>query len=119
MTKSNTLFLLALVCLVSIFGQEAMAAPWESGLETLKRSLTGPVASGLALIGIVASGAMLIFGGEISGFLKNMIYLVLVVSIILCANKLISIVTGSTSTATTGATITYVVPQPAQPIKFV
>lgn len=110
MKNKNTLFLLALVAIVAIFGQEVMAAPWETGLSKLQKSLTGPVASGLALIGIVASGGMLIFGGEISGFLKSAIYLVLVVSIILGANKVISMVNNSHDDSGSGAIITYYTP---------
>ena len=36
--------------------------PWESGIETVQESLTGPVAKAICLIGIVGSGIMLIWG---------------------------------------------------------
>jgi type IV secretory pathway VirB2 component (pilin) len=42
--------------------------PWDTPLQTLETDIKGPVAYGLALLGIVASGGMLIFGGEISEF---------------------------------------------------
>lgn len=63
--------------------------PYESVLDSLSKSLSGPVAKSVALIGIVGSGATLIFGGEISGFLKTIIYLVLVCSLLILGNTLI------------------------------
>ena len=53
-----------------------------------------------------AAGAMLVFGGEISGFLKQLIYLVLAISLILCGNSFITNVMGHKTS--TGATIAYV-----------
>jgi peptidoglycan/LPS O-acetylase OafA/YrhL len=49
-----------------------------------------PVAYGLALLGIVASGGMLIFGGEISEFTRRIMYVVLVAAIILGAATLLT-----------------------------
>ena len=62
-------------------------------------SQTGPVAQAIAVIGIVASGATLIFGGEISGFLKSVIYLILVCSLLIAGTKFIDVF-GSSGTGT-------------------
>ena len=40
--------------------------PWESPLNTIRDSLKGPVALAISLIGIVVTGAMLIFGGVVA-----------------------------------------------------
>jgi type IV secretory pathway VirB2 component (pilin) len=64
--------------------------PWETPLQTLETSLKGPVAYGLALLGIVASGGMLIFGGEISEFTRRIMYIVLVGAVILGATSLLT-----------------------------
>ncbi len=64
--------------------------PWESPIEKLRKSVSGPVAFGLALLGIIGTGAGLIWGGEISQFMKQMIYMVLVVCIIVFANTLLT-----------------------------
>lgn len=64
--------------------------PWESGLEKLKKSITGPVATGIALAGIVGCGCGLAFGGEMNQVMKTMIVLVIVVCVIILANKLLS-----------------------------
>ena len=107
-SKSNIFMLLAIVLTVFV-SDSAFAAslPWESGLDKLKNSLSGPVASGIALVGIIAAGGMLIFGGEISGFMKSIVYLVLVICLIIGANSLLSSGFFGTTT-TTGATIAYI-----------
>ncbi|MDR3740810.1 MAG: TrbC/VirB2 family protein [Terracidiphilus sp.] len=64
--------------------------PWETPLQTLEDSIKGPVAYGLSLLGIVASGGMLIFGGEISEFTRRIMYLVLVVGVILGAASMMT-----------------------------
>lgn len=69
--------------------------PFNDALTTIRDALTGPVAKTIAIVGIVASGAALIWGGEISGFLKSVIYLVLVVSLIICAESFLNLIGGS------------------------
>jgi type IV secretion system protein TrbC len=64
--------------------------PWDTPLQTLETDIKGPVAYGLALLGIVASGGMLIFGGEISEFTRRLIYIVLVAAVILGAASLMT-----------------------------
>ena len=68
--------------------------PYEAGLEKLKNSITGPFAFTASIMGIVGAGAALIFGGEINGFLKALIFIVLVLSLIVAAPNVISIITG-------------------------
>lgn len=75
------------VCDIAFASEQGM--PYESVLNSIKESLSGPVAQAVALIGIIGSGCMLIWGGEISGFLKSIIYVVLVVSLIIGANTLL------------------------------
>ena len=64
--------------------------PWDTPLQTLETDIKGPVAYGLALLGIVASGGMLIFGGEISEFTRRLMYIVLVAAVILGAASLMT-----------------------------
>jgi type IV secretion system protein VirB2 len=68
------------------------ALPFETPLKTLTKSLQGPVAFGISLIGIIAAGAVLIFGGEMSGFLRTMVFLVLVIAIIVNAGGVIKMI---------------------------
>ena len=64
--------------------------PWESPLQTVSQSLTGPVAYAISLIGVVVTGAMLIFGGEINEFARRIIMLVLVIALLVSATNLLS-----------------------------
>jgi type IV secretory pathway VirB2 component (pilin) len=98
-TKRRThlpLYALALVAAVLVSPSLAHATttggslPWDTPLQTLETDIKGPVAYGLALLGIVASGGMLIFGGEISEFTRRIMYVVLVAAIILGAASLLT-----------------------------
>ncbi len=64
--------------------------PWEGPLDKLRRSFSGPVAFVIALLGIIACGSTLIWGGEISEFTRRIIYVVLVVCLIVFANTLLT-----------------------------
>lgn len=93
---------LLILCLVLSLGilEPAQAAdasegggaglPWEGPLTKLKQSISGPVAFVIALLGIIACGATLIWGGEVSEFTRRIIYVVLVVCIIVFANTLLT-----------------------------
>lgn len=74
------------------------ALPFTSGLEKLQAAIEGPVAFGISLVGIIAAGAVLIFGGEMSGFLRTLVFLVLVICIIVNANKIIKSLGGDAVT---------------------
>lgn len=63
--------------------------PWETPLQTIRDSITGPVAYAISLMGVVVAGAMLIWGGEINEFVRRIIMLVLVISLIVAASNLL------------------------------
>jgi type IV secretion system protein VirB2 len=65
--------------------------PYEAGLQSLADSMSGPVAFVISLVGIVACGAMLIFGGEISGFMRTMVFVVLVGAVIVQAGSIVAL----------------------------
>jgi len=64
--------------------------PYESWLENLRNSVTGPVAFSLSIIGIVIAGGVLIFGGDLNGFFRTLIFLVLVMALIVGAQNVMS-----------------------------
>ena len=65
--------------------------PWETPLQTLSNSISGPVAYGLSLIGLVVSGSVLIFmGGELNHFARTVVQVVLVISFIIAGKNTIS-----------------------------
>ncbi len=61
--------------------------PYESWLTNLRNSVTGPVAFALSIIGIVIAGGVLIFGGDLNGFFRTMIFLVLVMALLVGAQN--------------------------------
>lgn len=63
------------------------ALPYESWLTSLRTSVTGPVAFALSIIGIVIAGGVLIFGGDLNGFFRTMIFLVLVMALLVGAQN--------------------------------
>lgn len=91
----NFAFNLMVAFMASIFITSAASAlPWESPLQQVRQSISGPVAMGISIIAIVAAGATLIWGGEINGFARTMVFIVLVVSVIVGANSIIGIFAG-------------------------
>ena len=83
-------FGLAVLAPEAIAGTGGGALPWESPLQTIADSISGPVAYAISLIGIVVAGAMLVWGGEINEFARRIIMLVLVISLIVFATQLLS-----------------------------
>ena len=89
--------LLALALLVALHPIAAHAAgagggalPWDQPLTTLQQDITGPVAFTLALLGMVAAGGVLIFGGEINEFIRRIIMVVIVAAFIVAVTNVAS-----------------------------
>lgn len=66
------------------------ALPYEGWLTDLRYSVTGPFAFTVSVVGIVVAGSMLIWGGELSGFFKTMVYIVLVMALVVGVNNVMS-----------------------------
>ncbi|MDF1486023.1 conjugal transfer system pilin TrbC [Ramlibacter sp. H39-3-26] len=64
--------------------------PYESWLTNLRTSVTGPVAFAISIIGIVVAGGVLIFGGELNGFFRTLIFIVLVMALLVGAQNMMS-----------------------------
>lgn len=69
--------------------------PYEDWLTRIRQSITGPVAFGISVIAIVAAGAMLIFGGDMNGFMKTLVFIVLVLAFVIAAQNTLSAITGT------------------------
>lgn len=63
---------------------------WETPLNKVADSIKGPVAFVISLLGVIGCGAGLIFGGEINEFIRRMIMIVLVISLLLFAGNILS-----------------------------
>lgn len=65
--------------------------PWESPLQQIQKSITGPVAGAIALAAVAIAGGMLIFGGELNDFARRLVYIVLVAGLLLGATQIIAL----------------------------
>jgi len=68
--------------------------PFDSWLTKIQKSITGPFAFSAAIIGLVAAGATLIFGGELNGFMRSLIFFVLVLAFLVAAQNTMTAITG-------------------------
>ena len=76
---------------------------WDaSGLNDLRASATGPVAFAFGIIGIVVAGGILIFGGDLNGFFRTMLVIVLVMALLVTANTIMSDLFGTSAEIAAG-----------------
>ncbi|GAN31460.1 TPA: TrbC/VirB2 family protein [Legionella pneumophila] len=68
--------------------------PFDSWLTKIQKSITGPFAFTAAIIGLVAAGATLIFGGDMNGFMRTLVFFVLVLSFLVAAQNTMTAITG-------------------------
>lgn len=88
-------FGMALLCILILLApHDAMASegtggslPYESWLTNLRNSVTGPVAYALSIVGIVTAGGTLILGGDLNGFFRTLIFIILVMSLLVGAQN--------------------------------
>lgn len=64
--------------------------PWEAPLQTLITSLTGPVAFAIAVVGILACGAGLVFGGEMTELLRRLLQVGIAVCVVVFAVQILN-----------------------------
>ncbi|WP_339145263.1 MULTISPECIES: TrbC/VirB2 family protein [Pseudoalteromonas] len=91
-----SLFILAIL-LIASFSPDASATagtggglPYEDWLTNLRNSVTGPVAFALSIIGIVVAGGVLIFGGDLNGFFRTMVFIVLIMALLVGAQNVMA-----------------------------
>jgi type IV secretion system protein VirB2 len=90
--------LLSLLLFLALCPSLALAAgtgggglPWETPIQTVSQSMTGPVAKGVALIAIIgAVGTMLFLHAELNAFTRVIVYIVLGVGTLVGANAFLS-----------------------------
>ena len=73
--------------------------PWDTPLQNLKNDITGPVAFTIALLAMVAAGAILIHRGELDDFVRRLLLVVMV------AAFLVGVVNFASALGITGAIV--------------
>ncbi|WCK80139.1 conjugal transfer pilin TrbC [Agrobacterium fabrum] len=96
--KTNILLTCAALVAASVgLAEPALASsgggglPWESPLQQIQQSITGPVAGFIALAAVAIAGAMLIFGGELNDFARRLCYVALVGGVLLGATQIVAL----------------------------
>ncbi len=68
--------------------------PFDDWFTKIRQSVTGPFAFTASIVGIVAAGAMLIFGGDMNGFMRTLVFIVLVLAFLVAAQNTLAAITG-------------------------
>jgi type IV secretion system protein TrbC len=79
------------------------AMPWDSPLQTISQSISGPVAYVIVVLGIVVGGGTLIFGGDLNGFARTVLLVVAFGAFVLGATSIITSLFPNATSATVGA----------------
>ena len=82
-----TAAVLAAMAAQNAFATGAGGLPWDTAIGTLQNDLTGPVATGISVIAFLAAGAALVFGEELGGIAKKLMYVVLGVAFIVMGDQ--------------------------------
>lgn len=94
--KSASLFLFTMALATnSAFASTGGGLPWETPLKTVESSLTGPAALAISTCALFACGATLVFGGEMTEFVKRALYAVVAISFIVGGSSFMSMVFGT------------------------
>lgn len=93
------LLLLGIFALLPDLAQASTSSgmPWEDPLTKVVDSVTGPVAFGVSVLGVVVAGMALAFGGQLDGFIQKIAILSLVIALIVFATNVLSSVFGISS----------------------
>jgi type IV secretory pathway VirB2 component (pilin) len=71
-------------------GIQPTGLPWETPLTTIQNSLTGPVAVAISVIALFAAGAGLVFGDEMSNFVKRVLIGVMALALLIAGSGFLS-----------------------------
>lgn len=88
---------IALLGIVLLFPEQAQATtaggtglPWETPIQRFVDSMLGPVSLAMVLIGFVGGVFGFMTGGEINGFVRSMVVMILSGSILIAARPFIN-----------------------------
>ncbi|WP_175759526.1 TrbC/VirB2 family protein [Burkholderia ambifaria] len=99
--SQRALLILGVALLLLIVAHPAFASntsggglPFDDWFTKIRQSVTGPFAFTASIVGLVGAGATLIFGGDMNGFLRTLIFIVLVLCFLVAAQNTIAAITG-------------------------
>ncbi len=80
------------------YASSSSGMPWEDPLSKIVDSVTGPIAFGISVLGVVVAGLTLVFGGQLDGFIQKIATLSLVIALIVLSVNVMSALFGVSST---------------------
>jgi type IV secretion system protein TrbC len=100
-SENRALYVLGVALVSLLLAHPAFASsttggglPFDSWFTNIRESVTGPFAFTASIVGLVGAGATLIFGGDMNGFLRTLIFIVLVLCFLVAAQNTLSAITG-------------------------
>lgn len=96
------LFMLFMGSGAAFAGGGGGALPWEGPLTLVATSLTGPVALSISLVALAATGGILVFGGELNAFARQLCVLVLAISFLVAGAGIMTTLFGVGGAVITG-----------------
>jgi type IV secretion system protein VirB2 len=63
--------------------------PWDGPLQKFMNAITGPTATVIAILAFAGAAMQLLWGGEMSGLMKSMVYIIMVVGLVIGAAGLV------------------------------
>lgn len=88
--KRSLAALISALSATSAMAASSTGLPWESPLQTITSSLQGPVAFAIAVGALFASGAALVFGEDMSGFVRKILLSVAAIALLVGGAGLMS-----------------------------
>lgn len=64
--------------------------PWDAPLQTLAADLTGPVATAISIIALFVAGAILVFGEDLSHFVRRALMAVIAIAFLVLGAKFLT-----------------------------
>lgn len=86
----SAVFLGFALCDAAFASSSGGGLPWEAPLTSITNSIKGPVAFSVSLLMLVAGGAGLAFGGDVSGWLRYILVACLVIGVLGFATNLLT-----------------------------
>jgi type IV secretion system protein VirB2 len=96
--RFHRVLLLMLLMPTFAHASSSTGMPWEDPLSKIVDSVTGPMAFGVSVLGVVVAGFALVFGGQLDGFVQKIAILALVIAVIVMATNVMSALFGISST---------------------
>ncbi|AKK65873.1 conjugal transfer protein [Xanthomonas oryzae pv. oryzicola] len=99
--SNRALLILGVALLLLIVAHPAFASntsggglPFDDWFTKIRQSVTGPFAFTASIVGLVGAGVTLLFGGDMNGFLRTLMFIALVLCFVVTAQNTIAAITG-------------------------